>query len=102
MLTAEQLAALERAEQLAGLTTADRVVSAHDPADIRYPAHGLIAVVRDTWSEIMEPLDSPRGRCAVSVAVRGSAARVGNGPAPDGYIKINQWFVDQQSARGTK
>ena len=97
MLTAEQLAALERAEQLAGLTTADRVVSAHDPADIRYPAHGLIAIVRDTWAEIMEPLESPRGRCAVSVAVRGSEARVGNGPAPDGYEKVNQWFIDQQS-----
>lgn len=102
MLTAEQLAALERAEQLAGLTPADRVVAAHDPADIRYPAHGLIAVVRDTWAEILEPLDSPLGRCAVSVAVRGSAARVGNGPAPEGCAKINQWFLDQQSARGVK
>ena len=102
MLTAAQWAALERAEQLAGITPADRVVSEHDPADIRYPAHGLIAIVRDTWAEILEQLDSPRGRCAVSVAVRGSAARVGNGPAPDGYSRINQWFIDQQAVRGVK
>lgn len=116
MLTAEQLAALERAEQLAGLAPADRVVSAHDPRVIRYPSHGLDALVRESFVEIMEPIDSPLGRCAVSVAVRGSAARVlapGRSirfpsepgdwiPAPDGYEKVNQWFIDQQAARGIK
>ena len=102
MLTAAQWAALERAEQLAGITPADRVVSAQDPADISYPRHGLIAIVRESWAEIMDPLDSRFGRCAVSVAVRGGPALVGAHPAPDGYEKVYQWFLDQQAARGIK